>query len=713
MSVSGVRFGFAVALLSAACPALALEWQSGDFSLNVKNRITSGVMMRMEEPSNDLLGKLNVPGQSHLCDVDSCLSLSGDPEPNQRLVDAPGAFSGINTDNGNMNYEQFDLVAASNRLSVDSVATWGNWLARLRVIGYYDPVNADFRERHNDTRFQAERTGRPSSIEREYARGVDVYDAYVSRAFDWLGRSAQISVGSQTVRWGESTLIARNSVAEINSPSSVILHTPGFEISEVFRPVPGIVLGSSLTESTSAELFYQLKWQAVQPDPNGSFFGDQDIIKGRYAAVTLGNHGEDPDQRQRVNGPISLVSSTSLTVYPDPPHEPRDMGQYGARFNWLMPWNDGIELGLYFLNYHSRYPIASAAAADESCTRNAPPSATGGASGAFIACRGFNGRLLGRQDQHNPEREPLPVDTFRIWLDYPEDIQMYGISFNTNLGSLSLAGEYSYRPNLPLQIQINDLIFTALQPAFPAERTDVTPVDTDLLAQLAATVGLFEDLAELGRSSFPSYEDAVPSYLAKYRNYGVVQPHQVIPGYERLKVGQFDLTAIKAFSNVIGADQVIVIGEVGFTHVYNMPDKSVLQFEGNGPNRTHASEGQDENVSAPGERNYAHLNPTRQRSGFADPFSWGVRSLIRGEYNDVVFGWNVMPTLILQWDVGGIAPMPYQNFVEGRKQVDAGAEVSISEALAARFNYQIYWGGGRENTYADRDNLSVSVSYAF
>jgi hypothetical protein len=703
----------AVAAFSLPTTAIALAYQFGDIELKVNSRVSSGIAIRMEEPSTDLLGKLNVPGQSHLCQEDSCISLSGDPEPNQRLVDAPGAFSGINTDNGNMNYDQFDIVTASNRLSVDSVAAWGEWLGRLRVIGFYDPVNAHFHEHHNDTRFQPERTPRSSRVEREYALGVDLYDAYVSRAFEWFGHGAQISVGAQTVRWGESTLIARNSIAEINSPSSVVLHTPGFEISEVFQPVPSAVLSTGLSQDTSMELFYQLKWEAVQPDPNGSFFGDQDIIEGRYAAVTLGNHGEDPDQRQRVNGPISLVSSTSLTVYPDPPHEPRDMGQYGARFNWLIPFNDGIELGLYFLNYHSRYPIASAAAADESCTRKARPSPTGGASNTFIACQGFNGRLLGRENEHNPEREPLPVDTFRIWLDYPEDIQMYGLSFNTTLGSISLAGEYSFRPNLPLQVQINDLIFAALQPAFPEHRADVTPIDTDLFAELAAQLGLFEDLAELGRSSFPSYHDAVPSYLTDYRNYGMVQPNQVIPGYERFKVGQLDLTAIQAFSNVLGADQILVIGEVGFTHVYDMPAKDKLQLEGNGPNRTHASEGQDENVSPPGERNYAHLNPTRQRDGFADSFAWGVRSLIRGEYNDVVFGWTFRPTVILQWDIGGIAPMPLQNFVEGRKQFDIGTDITITDAWAARVNYQIYTGGGRENTYQDRDNLSFAVSYAF
>jgi hypothetical protein len=709
------RFLLVALMLSSTRTATALDFQFDDLSLVVNSRVSSGAAVRMEEPSNDLLGKTNVPGQSNLCTRDSCMSLSGDPEPNQRLVDAPGAFQGINADNGDQNYDQYDIVTASNRLSVDSVATWGDWLARLRVIGFYDPVNAGFEEHHNDTRFQPASTPRSGHVERIYARGVDLYDAYVSHTFEWAGHSASLAIGSQTVRWGESTLIARNSISEINSPSSVVLHTPGFEISEVFRPVPAVVLASSLTDAISAELFYQLQWKPVQPDPAGSFFGDQDLVDGDFAAVTLGNFGEDPDHRQRVNGPISLISSSSLTIRMDDPHEPRDMGQYGARVNYLAPFNGGTELGFYFLNYHSRYPYASGIASDASCTHKADTSNPNtAASTTFIACRGYNGSLLGRSDQHDPEREPLPVDTFHAYLEYPEDIQMYGVSFNTNVGEFSLAGEYSFRPNLPLQVHINDVIFAALQPAFPENRINVTPLDLTLLAQAAADLGLFPDLAELGASSFPSYQDAVPSYLAKYRGYGQVQPHQVIPGYERFAVGQFDLTAIKAFSsNWFGADQVLVIAEAGFTQVFNMPDRNVLQIEGGGPNRTHASAGQDENLTAPGQRNYAHLNPHRQTTGFADDFAWGVRSIVRGEYNDVIFGWSMKPTLILQWDIGGIAPMPVQNFVEGRKQVDAGADVSITEALAARVNYQVYWGGGRDNTYADRDNFSLSFSYAF
>ena len=41
------------------------------------------------------------------------------------------------------------------------------------------------------------------------------------------------------------------------------------------------------------------------------------------------------------------------------------------------------------------------------------------------------------------------------------------MSFNTSVGKWSLAGEVAYRPNLPVQVHITDIVFTALQPALP------------------------------------------------------------------------------------------------------------------------------------------------------------------------------------------------------------------------------------------------------
>ncbi|HUP90807.1 MAG TPA: DUF1302 family protein [Solimonas sp.] len=712
--------GLLLAGLGAPALAMEMEWFDGALAGTLNTRVSFGVAWRMQDRTSNLIGKLNLEGQQNTCASDNCISLTGDPRPNQRIVDAGGAYSGVNSDDGDLNYDKGDIVAATIKVTPDFTLHWGEFLGRVRAIGFFDPANVDFQEKHVDTRYQPARTERPASIERVFAAGINLMDAYVQYGFQFGERSGTISVGSQTVRWGESTLLALNSLNEINPPNAAILRMPGSEINEIFQPVPVVLLSSDIAEGLSAELLYQLKWKAVQPDPRGSFFSDSDLIGGDTATITLGIHGEDPNDLQRPAPVLGDLSSTSLTLHLSPPREPRDGGQYGLRVNYFADWfNGGTETAFYFLNYHSRLPYATVIATDDSCARD---SAT--VVEAIIACNGFNGTLQPFPDTIG--REPLPIDTLGAFLDYPEDIQMYGISFNTNLGDWSAAGEFAYRPNLPVQVHLSDLIFYGLTPAFPDNPVsgDPTPV-TQQLIQIAASLGisvndltqsmpgLAGELAQLSIASFPSNEQAIPSSLAAYRHDDRVDPHQEIKGYERLKVGEWDLTFIRALSNTFGADQILFIGEVGGTWVFNMPPREQVQFEGGGPNRTHYSAGADGTGEPGGVPNPSHLSPHQQTEGFADEFSWGIRTITQLEYNDVLFNWTFKPTLIAGWDVNGIAPFPMQNFVEGRKEITAGTQVNFTQLLSGRVFYQWFTGGGRENTRSDRDNLAISLSYAF
>ena len=52
-----------------------------------------------------------------------------------------------------------------------------------------------------------------------------------------------------------------------------------------------------------------------------------------------------------------------------------------------------------------------------------------------------------------------------------------------------------------------------------------------------------------------------------------------IPGYKELDVTQVQTTATKLFGPTFGADQFTMVGEVGVTHVHNMPSKDKLRFD--------------------------------------------------------------------------------------------------------------------------------------
>ena len=58
------------------------------------------------------------------------------------------------------------------------------------------------------------------------------------------------------------------------------------------------------------------------------------------------------------------------------------------------------------------------------------------------------------------------AQTARYFTEFPEDIQLLGLSFNTQLGTtgVALQGEVSYRMDVPLQFDDVELLFAALTP---------------------------------------------------------------------------------------------------------------------------------------------------------------------------------------------------------------------------------------------------------
>ena len=270
---------------------------------------------------------------------------------------------------------------------------------------------------------------------------------------------------------------------------------------------------------------------------------------------------------------------------------------------------------------------------------------------------------------------------------------MFGVSFNTTVGLWSLAGEYSYRPNLPAQVHLQDLVFAGVNPVFPRQEIVIPGVAT-----------------------IPTAQSAVPNFIeSRYRRNSNIQPNQLIRGWEALQVGQLSLTGIRIFSssNPIGADQIILITEAGFTHVMDMPGLHEMQFDGGGANATHAGPGADGSGSG-GVPDTRRIAPTQQTRGFADDFAWGYRVLARLEYNDFIPGvptWR--PILAFFHDVDGVSIAPMQNFIEGRRQFVVGSQFEFSQSLSTTVLYQGFFGGGDLNKLDDRDHLSLSLVYTF
>jgi hypothetical protein len=697
---------------------------------NYKNRLSEGLIWRVDKPDANLIYKDNLnPG---LCGnttlSNSCYSFNGDTSANDRLVHAPGAYSGANKDDAEFNYRQGGLVDTMSKLSSEVSLSYGEFVFKVGALGFFDPGQYRFTEHHPDTSFQPADTLRTTAVGGSIGRDWILKDLLISGKFNLLDHDFTASVGYQHIRWGESTLVALNSLSEINAPDLRVLYQPGTFISEIFRPTPAVLLSTPLVENVSLDLTYLLDWEGVALPGGGTLFAPFDSLYKGTALLSLGQFHEDPGCKQRLPNVGADLSDTCETVaFEQNMGHPKHQGQFGGKLTWYAAdLNGGTEFGFYFLNYHSRLPIASVVAADHSCIQDT----TTDAIQAIVDCKGFKTVASGL--------EPAPIDTAKLFLDYPQNIQMYGISFNTNAGKFSLSGEISYRPNLPVQIQETDLVFAAVQPALPKHdiylglqtlqqisvqslvNLGLDPVTAAQTLTSPKTLDLLTNVALNPTTNFylPSRSHAVPDYVGPYRGWSDIQANQIIHGYERLQVLQLDLTGLRALGsseNPIGADQVIFIPEVGFTAVLNMPSRNRLQFEGGDLNDTHYSPGADGTGGSPtdGTSRAERLNPTQQRNGFASPFAAGYRLITRLEYDNVIFGWNFKPQIIWSQDVTGIAIAPSQNFIAGTKNWQVSTDIETGNEFTMQLFYQGWTGGGTVNANRDKDFAGFSVTYSF
>jgi hypothetical protein len=711
--------------------AINFEYEGAEVSWTTK--LTAGAAWRVEGRDPGKIGKLNIPGQQNLCSDgqgggDDCISLSGDPEPNQRLVDAKGGYFQALMDDGNMNFDKGDLVSAIVKLNTQLNVTWEDWVLKVNYVGFYDEAVYNLDVTHVNTQYQPRHERLNDDVRDRAGMRGEFREAFILRNFNIGDRSFSVSVGNQRVRWGEANLHLFNTLDVINPLDAVLPLQPGFNLNELAVPTGMVLVSGDIIENLSFEALYQYDWDTTRVQPSGTFFSSIDPagIDTYMPVLSLGQFPEDPNGQYVPGEPFKLLSSSirAATVVENG-NPAKDSGQYGLRVNWYAEdLNDGTEFGLYYLNYHSRVPYFSILGSNESCLRRA--AIPGNIVSALLACQFFNGTL--NPLPHSPDREPLPVETTLV-LDYPEDIKMFGVSFNTTAFGWSVSGEYSYRPNLPAQILISDVFYAGFQPAFATQDIPLNPLGIQVPdGPLGGTVQSLLDAIVGGvlpgvsvDTILPGAETFIPSVLAQYRGRTIANgneygPGDYVKGYERLKTGQFVINALKLFPSTLGADDVTLLAEFGATHIIDMPKKPDLYFQGT-LEHTHPTPGADcsgfpEGTDCTSAQVTARINPTQQTKGFADDFACGVRFLVQFKYSNFLnSGINVNPTLLWFEDIYGTTIFPVQNYVEGNRWVIPGVQFEIGQAFNGTLLYQLY--DGKDNQLQDRDSISVSLTYNF
>jgi hypothetical protein len=744
-----------VSVLLAAAAALnagaasAIEFQLGETSLKVDNLLTFGASWRMQERDRDLIGKSTLyrmenpitgagapPGLCFTRSTDDGVSGADDAALNDGAADpgtytagfigsgcsfttqgaayaaAPGSYA-PNGDNGNLNFDKGDVVHAVAKLTSDISFSISDYNFFLRPIYYFDANYTRFQETHPDTTFYPRNTGLPQDVERQVGSNLEMLDYHVSTSFDVLDRSISLKVGNQVLNWGESSLLLFNSLNTVNALDATKIRFPGSDLKEFFQPQGMVLAGVDVMDSVSLEGWYAYEFKEARVDPVGTYFSQSDTLGagGTHAMLGFSKNPDDPlgtyEPIDTCSGPGTCVDSAGLigstasrTIYRDSAEErrrrPDDGGAGVAVRTFLEDFNNGTEVAFYYANYPSRFPIASLYSSDETCMGQTDPNNPAADLSPLGACQVTPG------SGQPAGVEPVPVDTARLVIEYPENIELYGMSFNTTIGDYALSGEYAYRPNLPVQIHTTDLTLAALNPAVP---------ETAIVA---------------GPVVVPSRREAFPDFVSVYRGInGGYGANEYIRGYERLEVGQANLTVLRLIGgdNPIGASQMTMLFEMGMNQVFNMPALDELQFQGGGVD-THISDASDGTeginpddpaIDQDAVPNNRRQNPTAHADldGFGASESYGYRFLNLNRWDSALFGANLETLTIVQHDVKGTTPGIGTNFVQGRKQYAFGLRFDYLSTWIGEVRYSWNTGGAKRDALRDRDNIFVSLGVQF
>ena len=815
----------ATALATISGPAAAVDFNipvpGSDTPIHgqLNTTATAGIGIRTQSRNDSLIGKADLnpdacgtsPGSAGTIVYQNCQGVfRTQGYTSQRLSQVPGSYS-MAHDDGDLNYNKGNIFEAPAKVTPDLTLTWGDFGFFGRLLYFYDFVNNDFNERHPDiiTPQNVNSVGRvgspvpglsilqlppplagniPLLSERLY--GVGAYERskrtdpavlkQVGTNLQYLdsylygkipipftdGRKLTVKIGRQTINWGESTVLVFNSINQANPINGNNFYRVGNQLEEDFIPLNQLFLSFEPFDSATVEGFYQLEWKPLEAPAPGSYFSSNDLgtnNAGHFANLSFGTSADDPNNLGHpLDSPLGLITNTTTFAGRSADMNPRTSGQYGVKLDYYADGlNNGTDMALYFEHYHSRLPYVGFFATKASCARregNANNNDANSLVGFLLDCPGIpglSGLLTPRKD------DAVPLNTGKVFLEYPEDIDLIGASFSTTFGSYSVQGEASYRPNLPMQVSIADLEFAAAGPttsrcheenlhctgtaglniANQANGGVASDGSSDFVTNANGTRGYTDTFNLLGLGALPGSARAFPNFVLPYRG-GVVgenaptdytrplnrQNPGYIQGYQRFGLVKLDFGVTRvlgASDNPFGADQIIVLGEVGADIIPDLPNKDALQIDGpNTPlSATAGADGSGADRSRLACSNIPdcsygvdglRFNPHQQAiNDFVKSFAWGYRVVVIGSYENVLPNIGIHPTLLFAQDIQGTSPGPAFEFVGGRKEIDSIYEIRYKSSLSLNLGYTWYWGGGDQNVLSDRDFAQAFVKYQF
>ncbi len=244
---------------------------------------------------------------------------------------------------------------------------------------------------------------------------------------------------------------------------------------------------------------------------------------------------------------------------------------------------------------------------------------------------------------------------------YADNNRLFGLSASKNLDpATKLYGEVAYRPNAPISMNPADVV---------------------------AAFGI--------RSP--------TSFLALNKGILKIAPGGSFDAYDRFGVVTANVGGSKVFPKALGAERVLLVGEVGVSHVNGLPDQNTMRYGrplayGTAANAVGAAC----NDTVPGK--------TCTNDGFVTSNAWGLRMLASATYPGALLGASVTPSLLVALDVNGYS---YDGtFSKGRRTIRPGVRLDWGKSYFLDMQYTLF-SGGNYNLTVDRSYLSLVAGVRF
>jgi hypothetical protein len=741
-TVLATVIGAVLASYAGSASALEFEFDNGA-RLNWNTTLSVGSSWRAEDPHRWLYTRAD----------GSTIGLYSAPLiPGTPVGPKDGLAGNHAAGDGNLNYAKGDRFTTPFKLITDVEYKKDNWGALVRLKAWYDQALNEEEVRYGSqaNEYNGVRAGLGSALPgRSYAPcttpwspgancipisppgqnlwpkaklkddgfedeqqfdNVFLLDAYVYGSFAIGSSDLQVRLGNQVVNWGESIFI--QGVNQINPIDVPAARRAGAELKEILLPV-WMAYANWGFSFGSLELFYQLKWENTSVDGCGTYFtATSTLISSDPASCR--NLTPIGGQLGQVSGGVivpqlgslSYMGSAGIYVPAVKGIDASDSGQFGAAFRFPVDAID-TEIGLYAMNIHSRLPYTGGDGGTN--PGDLPPAIQAAltAAGAIGTDAYGDYWVSGTTRFRNmfPRLESGLEQTLAanginydlqsgvgFW-QYPEDIQIYGISAATNLLGWSTSAELSYQTDVPVQINGNDVLSASY----------------------------------LGIGPVREYADEVSSRPAGKRR---------LDGFDRFDKTQLQLNFVKTFSNVFAAENLLLVGEIG-GQWNNIPDytkggtrygRGFMYGTGSGPDYAPGGYPQGQPsipllngnqcsptlVGSPAVLPNTSYNPHPigcKNDGYITDMAWGYRLRASLDYNNVFnSGVTMTPSVFWSHDVEGISMDPA--FIEDRQVLGLGLKFNYNKKYVLDLNWVDYADKSFDPLF-DRDYYSAALSVTF